>query len=799
MKNLGKFISTQLSLWPLACENFRALKNVLVRQSEVGGLGVILQHNPARIVSSAASLDKETLAHRKCFLCSANRPAEQISRDFEGRKGRKYDILLNPYPILRDHLVIAMKQHCDQSIWRRYVDMLDLARAYQNFIVFYNGPRCGASAPDHHHFQAAARGQLPLENDVDRLLGMVSAGTVPDGLKYLSSSLDADVFLYEKFVSGIFVIRGSTSKSVAKMFYRLLDCAPWDTEAHPEPMCNVFTWYSSGEFRSIVIFRAAHRSHHYYSGGPDHLTMSPGCTDMAGCIVVPVAEEFDRIDEAMLDSLLREVALKKEDEALICRRLVRTQQNVSVGIMSGKEIAFEILTDGAGVRRAVWKEGKIEYDGSLYDELFFEARTLSTMFAEPTFRLCGVTIGVGFHWERKEDQSFAGALRIIVDRDRLTAVNVIGIEDYLVSVISSEMKSTAPEEFLKAHAVISRSWLVNQIRHRADGSGRKKLPPEINDVPALVSYLDTELNVPADSVPEKIVRWYDREDHSKFDVCADDHCQRYQGLTRAAGRAAMKAVDATWGEVLMYDGEICDARFSKCCGGVMEKFSSCWDDVDYDYLQGIADTENSGPADLSDEKTFRSWLSGPSGEYFCGRVSSGLLSQVLNSYDRETGDFFRWQAVYGREELSSLFAAKSGTDVGEIQALVPVRRGTSGRIVQLEVIGSRRTVTVGKELEIRRCLSESHLKSSAFTVDYLDSCGGMLDAGEVEDLARKGERAGFSVIRLRGAGWGHGVGLCQIGAAVMAAEGHTYREILSHYYPGASPAQGGPRILLCSL
>lgn len=792
MKNLGKFISTQLSLWPLACENFRALKNVLVRQAEIGGLGVILQHNPARIVSSAASLDKETLTHRKCFLCSANRPAEQISRDFEGRKGRKYDILLNPYPILRDHLVIAMKQHCDQSIWRRYVDMLDLARAYQNFIVFYNGPRCGASAPDHHHFQAAARGQLPLENDVDRLLGLLSAGTVPDGLKYLSSSLDANVFLYEKFVPGIFVIRGSTSKSVAKMFYRLLDCAPWDTETHPEPMCNVFTWYSSGEFRSIVIFRAAHRSHHYYSDGPDHLTMSPGCTDMAGCIVVPVPEEFDRIDEAMLDSLLMEVALKKEDEALICRRLVRTQQNVSVGIMSGKEIAFEILTDGAGVRRAVWKEGKIEYDGSLYDELFFEARTLSTMFAEPTFRLCGVTIGVGFHWERKEDQSFAGALRIIVDRDRLTAVNVIGIEDYLVSVISSEMKSTAPEEFLKAHAVISRSWLVNQIRHRADGSGRKKLPPEICDVPALVSYLDAELNVPADSVSEKIVRWYDREDHGKFDVCADDHCQRYQGLTRAAGRAAMKAVDATWGEVLMYDGEICDARFSKCCGGVMEKFSSCWGDVDYDYLQGIADTENSGPADLSDEKTFRSWLSGPSGEYFCGRASSGLLSQVLNSYDRETGDFFRWQAVYGREELSALFAAKSGADVGEIQALVPVRRGTSGRIVQLEVIGSRRTVTVGKELEIRRCLSESHLKSSAFTVDYLDSCGGMLDAGEVEDLARRGERAGFSVIRLCGAGWGHGVGLCQIGAAVMAAEGHTYREILSHYYPGASPAQGRP-------
>lgn len=799
MKNLDKFINTQLSLWPLACGNFRALKNIQVRRMKIGGLEVVLQHNPARIVSSAARLDKGTLSARKCFLCSVNRPAEQISRDFEGRKGRRYDILLNPYPILKDHLVIAMKQHCDQSIWRRYVDMLDLARAYQNFIVFYNGPQCGASAPDHHHFQAAARGQLPLENDVDRLLDMVSSDTVTDGLEYLTSSLDADVFLYEKFVPGIFVIRGSTSKSVAKMFYRLLDCAPWDSETRPEPMCNVFAWYSSGEFRSIVVFRAAHRSHHYFSEGPDHLTMSPGCADMAGCLVVPVAEEFGRIDESSLESLLKEVALGKDDETMICRRLTRSQQNVSVGIMSGKEIVFEILTDGAGVRRAVWKEGKIEYDGSLYDELFFEARTLSTMFAEPTFRLCGVTIGVGFHWERQEDQLFAGALRIIVDGDRLTAVNVLGIEDYLVSVISSEMKASAPPEFLKAHAVISRSWLVNQIRRRACGSGKKTLPSGINDVPSLVSYLDAELNVSGDSLPDRIVRWYDREDHGKFDVCADDHCQRYQGLTRAAGRAAMNAVDATWGEVLMYDGEICDARFSKCCGGVMEKFSSCWGDVDYDYLQGIADTENSGPADLSDEKTFRSWLSGPSEEYFCGRASSGLLSQVLNSYDLETPDFSRWQVEYGRDELSALFAAKSGADVGEIQALVPVRRGTSGRIVQLEVIGSRRTVTIGKELEIRRCLSESHLKSSAFTVDYLDSCGGMLDAGEVEDLARKGERAGFSVILLRGAGWGHGVGLCQIGAAVMAAEGHTYREILSHYYPGASPAQGGPRILLCSL
>lgn len=795
VKSLEKFINTQLSLWPLACRNFRALKNVLVRRMKIGGLEVILQHNPARIVSSAAKLDSESLARRKCFLCQENRPGEQISRDFEGRKGRKYDILLNPYPILKNHLVIAMKQHCDQSIWRRYVDMLDLARAYKDFIVFYNGPQCGASAPDHHHFQAAARGQLPLENDLDLLLDEISSRGSADGLKYLSSCLDAEVFLYEKFLPGIFVIRGTASKSVAKIFYRLLDCARWNPETQPEPMCNIFVWYKAGEFRSAIVFRSAHRPHHYFSDGADHLTMSPGCTDMAGCLVVPVAEEFSKLDVPLLESLLSEVALKKEDEALMCRRLVRKQQSVSVGIMSAPEIVFEILADGAGVRRAVCREGKIEYDGSLYDELFFEARTLSTMFAEPTFKLCGVTIGAGFHWERKEDQLFAGALRIFADGDRLTAVNVLGIEDYLVSVISSEMKSTAPEEFLKAHAVISRSWLVSQIQRRAASSEKKSFPSEICDMPSLVSYLDADFHRQDDSDPDRIIKWYGREDHRKFDVCADDHCQRYQGLTRAAGMAAKNAVDATWGEVLMYDGQICDTRFSKCCGGVMEKFSSCWDDVDYDYLQGMSDAEPSGHADLSDESAFRSWLSCGGDEYFCGRASADVLSRVLNSYDMETEDFFRWQEEYGRDELSALFAKRTGAVIGEIQALVPVQRGASGRIVMLKVIGSQHTVTIGKELEIRRSLSQSHLKSSAFAVDYIGSDGRVLDAGQVAGKAERGERTEFSKILLRGAGWGHGVGLCQIGAAVMASEGRSYREILSHYYPGASPAQGGPQNL----
>ena len=292
MKNseaIHKFVGDQLSRWPLACDNFRALKNVRVREVEVGGLKVKLQYNPARIVSSAAKLNKEDVASRRCFLCRENRPDEQIMMKFEGRKGKKYHILINPYPIFPDHLVVAMNRHVDQSIWHRYVDMLDLARKYQDYTFFYNGPKSGASAPDHHHFQGAPAGLMPLENDVDRLLD----GMQPEDdtqLEYLTSVQDARLYHYRKFTTGIFVLKAETAKSAAKMFYRLLDCADIP-EGEPEPLINLFTYYRNGEFRSIIIFRRSHRSHHYFSDGPDHLTMSPGCADMAGVFIVPVEDE----------------------------------------------------------------------------------------------------------------------------------------------------------------------------------------------------------------------------------------------------------------------------------------------------------------------------------------------------------------------------------------------------------------------------------------------------------------------------------------------------------------------------
>lgn len=758
MRGIRKFVGDQLSRWPLACANFRALKDVRVRELEINGLKVKLQFNPARMVSSAAKLSKEEIAARRCFLCRENRPSEQIMLKFEGRKGKKYDILVNPYPIFPEHLVIAKAKHTDQSIWRRYIDMLDLARKYQEYAFFYNGPKSGASAPDHHHFQGAPKGLMPLENDVNTLLN--SLGTGDSVLKYLTSNQDAELYQYDRFTTGVFVIRSETSKSAAKLFYRLLDCADIP-EGENEPLFNLFTWWSNGEFRSIVVFRQSHRSHHYFSDGPDHLTMSPGCADMAGVFIIPVEKEFEALTADWLAEMIEEVSVSKETEQKIITRLTRSQRLIEVGIMSAEEIEFEILSDGAGSRKARVRECKVEYDGALYDELYFEAPNLSTMFAGPSFVLHDVVIGVNFHWERKENLTFAGGLKMFVDKGRLVAVNVIGEEDYLLSVISSEMSPTASEEFLKAHAVISRSWLRAQCTAKQEKS--KCLGPAgINDVPSLVSYLDDMLAAKeriADNGTVEYVKWYDKEEHTKFDVCADDHCQRYQGLSRAIGERVRKVIDQTWGQVLVYGSELCDARFSKCCGGIMEKFSSCWSDKDYEYLQPLPDAPGHAPG----------------AGCFCDTQEKSVLGQVLNDYDQETVDFYRWIQDIERTQLSRLVENKTDVKVGDVQMVEPLQRGPSGRITRLKIVGSQCSLIVGKELEIRRILSESHLKSSAFDVEYLDAEGNSVDSASP-----------WTHIRLNGRGWGHGVGLCQIGAAVMASEGYSYQDILKHYYPGTS-------------
>lgn len=361
-------------------------------------------------------------------------------------------------------------------------------------------------------------------------------------------------------------------------------------------------------------------------------------------------------------------------------------------------------------------------------------------FNEADFDLTDVVIGIHFHWERKEEQKFKGFLRLIDEGEHLTAVNILPLEDYLQSVISSEMSATSSPELLKAHAVISRSWLLAQQEKAKAVKGDYR------------SVHETE---------EEYIRWYDREDHAHFDVCADDHCQRYQGISKAYTPAVREAVEATRGEVLMYGGQICDARFSKCCGGVSERFENTWEPVHHPYLESIEDAAaplNAG--DLSDEATAAAWiLAEPPA--FCNTADPAILTEVLNDYDQETHHFFRWEVSYTTAQLSELVRRKTGRDFGEILALEPVERGRSGRLIRLRIRGTRRTQVIGKELVIRRALSESHLYSSAFVVE------------------KQGD-----VFRLRGAGWGHGVGLCQIGAAVMAAQGYGYREILRHYFRG---------------
>lgn len=681
MKTIDKFIKDQLSVWPLAAANFRSLKRVKTKTVSVGGIDVQVQFNPGRLASSTAETDPETLASRPCFLCPEHRMKEQFHIKFEGRKGRMYNVQVNPFPIFPKHLVVCSDKHIPQTIWHHFPDMLDFTMQHPEYTAFYNGPDCGASAPDHMHFQACLTMSTPLEKACDAFLD--AAG------EPLATVKDAKLYHFEDYCRGVFCLKAKTPKSMAKLFYRLLDCSPWDMK-DPEPRFNLFVYSKGEEYRAIVFLRSEVRSHHYYSTGDDHLTISPGAADMAGVFVTPVESDLEKVNSEVLKEMLDEVTLSEQDEKMVLWRITRTQQTIDVGIMAAKEITFEIISDGAGPQTVRYFDGRINYNGLLYDELYFESVMPSTLFAEPSFILHGVTIGIDFHWQQKLDQKFAGALKFVVEGENIRAINRIGVEDYLLSVISSEMKSSCPLESLKAHAVISRSWLLVNL-----GT------------------------------------------HGTYDVCADDHCQRYQGLTMAVGQSVRDAIDQTWGQTLRYDGQICDARYSKCCGGRTEIFSTCWEDKDYPYLQSVEDP-------------------------FCNCENNEILGTVLNDYDLKTADFHDWTVKYSRNEISQIFSMRTGRDIGLIRDLEPLERGVSGRIKLLKITGTRGSVTIGKELAIRRALSTSHLKSSAFDTEW----------------------DGDTII-LRGHGWGHGVGLCQIGAAAMAAQGYTYIQILKHYYVGA--------------
>ena len=433
---------------------------------------------------------------------------------------------------------------------------------------------------------------------------------------------------------------------------------------------------------------------------------------------------------------------------------------IQVGILSASEILFELNGTFkasnnriySGKKNAVYREGKIFFDGDILENLSFEPTS-----TDCSFDLKNVVIGINFHWQRNENQRFKGSLKFIVEGGKLTAVNKIMVEDYLTSVISSEMSATASEELLKAHAVISRSWLLNPILEQETKSKEQRQKTEFNTT-------DYKLQT------TYFTKWYERDAHNNYDVCADDHCQRYQGITRASTSAVEKAIEATRGEVLMYQDKICDARFSKSCGGISETFENCWAPERHSYLVPVIDN-NDVPLgfelDLTDETNAQDWIR-HSPPAFCNTTDKNILAQILNNYDQETTDFYRWKVEYSQTELSELLARRSNIHFGQIIDLIPVKRGESGRIIELKIIGTQRTVIVGKELEIRKWLSNSHLYSSAFVVDKSDF---------VNDIPQH-----FTLI---GAGWGHGVGLCQIGAAVMGDKGYKYDEILLHYFRGA--------------
>ena len=748
-KGITDFFHNQLNQWQDVAKRFEELKGVQTR--EVGS--ALAQFNPARLVSTGAKIDKVTLAKRPCFLCEKNRPEEQITLPF----GEGFEILINPFPILPVHFTIPSRRHQLQAIAENYVQIHRLLRAYPQLMVFYNGPKCGASAPDHLHFQAGTSGMLPLQRDWQRL----RETSVP-----LLKLNDAEgIYEIKDYICPALAIVSHTEKNDVELFNYLYEALPLK-EDETEPMMNIVAWRSEEGFVSVVFPREKHRPDCYSAEGEAQCLVSPGSLDMAGLLILPRQSDFEGMTAERAEAVLREVSLSNEAMVKVVNRIRnkavdlafdewKQEPVVSVGIVSGDEICFQLngtYTIGnrevTGQQTVKLKNGRVLWDSADYQELCFTPQEDNI-----SFTLDDVTIGVDFHWERKEAQTFLGKLRFVVDEDKLWAINELPVERYLASVISSEMSATSSLELLKAHAVISRSWLLVQMRRRKA----------------------IEMGVQAASAPMKVsdeegVVWYDSDAHTLFDVCADDHCQRYQGITKATSPHVEEAIKATRGQLLMNGKEICDARFSKCCGGVSEEYEYCWDNTHKPYLLSVVDNAPLGTAptiDLTDEKAAQEWiLSSP--EAFCNTKDAAVLGQVLNNYDQETQDFYRWTVDFKQSELAELIRRKSGLDFGEIIDLQPLERGKSGRITRLKIVGTKLTRIIGKELEIRRTLSESHLYSSAFVVER----------GEmVNDVPQH--------FRLVGAGWGHGVGLCQIGAAVMGEKGYKYDEILHHYYQTA--------------
>ena len=761
--SISRFFNRQLEMWEDARHRFRDLKHVEVRQLSDQ---LKLQFNPARIVSTGAKIDKHTLGERPCFLCERNRPKEQMTKQIDDH----FQLLVNPFPILPVHFTIPATKHQPQSIYRHYGEMHRLLSLHSELMVFYNGPKCGASAPDHLHFQAGTSGVLPLQTNWQRLSRSLT--------DVISLNDDEKISVLRDFLVPAFVIISKSEDSDEELFHRLYRSMPMRGD-ESEPMMNIIAWRKGDEFISVVIPREKHRPDAYFAEGEAQMMVSPGALDMAGLIITPREEDFSKINLDKATALLRECGISAEKMEAIVSNLKASaatahehplqlladkgkQPNVNVGIVSGQKIHFSLnkpyLAKGevvTGEQEVAFSEGGILWNGNQYSSLTFHPQS-----TDASFSLSDVTIGVNFHWERKETQTFLGTLHFVVESDKICAINELPVERYLESVISSEMSATSSLELLKAHAVISRSWLLAQMKKR------REVAESGNNFFSFVKKDD------------QLIRWYDREDHTIFDVCADDHCQRYQGITKETSPHVAEAIRQTKGQILMDGDDICDARFSKCCGGVTEEFQYCWEDTPKNYLssvrdiiQGVNSAGTAAPAplpSLQDEAAADAWIrSNPPA--FCNTTDKKILSQVLNDYDQETADFYRWKVTLTQEKLKQLLDEKLKMNFGDILDLQAEERGKSGRISKLRIVGTEKTFVIGKELEIRRALSDTHLYSSAFVVDRYD-------------IDEKGVPQRFDII---GAGWGHGVGLCQIGAAVMGEEGFDYDAILLHYYQGA--------------
>ena len=755
--SISRFFNRQLEVWADARHRFRDLKHVETRQLSDQ---LKLQWNPARIVSTGAKIDKKTLGERPCFLCDKNRPKEQMSKQID----EKFHLLVNPFPILPVHFTIPARKHQPQLIYKNYGEMHRFISLHSDLMVFYNGPKCGASAPDHLHFQAGTNGILPLQTNWQRLSRNLT--------DIISLNDEEKISVVRDFIVPAFVIISKSAESDEALFRRLYKAMPQRGD-ETEPMMNIISWRKGEEFISVVIPREKHRPEAYFAEGDAQFVVSPGALDMSGLIITPREEDFRKLTEEKALSLLQECGVSEEKMNAIIAKLKASkdaedaaeasstlynkgkQPDVTVGIVSAQKIHFSLnkpyLAKGEkvlGEQVVEFSEGGVLWNGNQYSKLTFHPQS-----ADASFSLSDVTIGVNFHWERKETQTFLGTLRFVVESDKIVAINELPVEKYLESVISSEMSATSSLELLKAHAVISRSWLLAQMKKR------REVAESGNNFFSFTKKEDT------------LIRWYDREDHTLFDVCADDHCQRYQGITKETSPHVAEAIRQTKGQILMDGEEICDARFSKCCGGITEEFQYCWEDTPKTYLTAVRDialgVKHTLP-NLTNEEEAEKWIrfNPPA---FCNTQDKKILSEVLNDYDQETVNFYRWKETLSQEKLQQLIADKLKMNLGAILDMKAVERGKSGRISKLQIIGTEKTFTIGKELEIRRTLSDSHLLSSAFVVDKYD----------------KDEQGVPQRFELIGAGWGHGVGLCQIGAAVMGEQGYHYDAILLHYYQGA--------------